>query len=101
MKEFRIDLNEVMAFSSGGIFTKEIVEGEKGDATLFCMAAGAKLSEHTSTREAFITVFKGKGKFDLAGKEVDLAPGTFIYMPANTKHGLSASEDLAFVLNLA
>ena len=101
MKEFRMDLNEAMVFSPGGIFTKEIAEGEKGDATLFCMAAGAKLSEHTSTREAFITVVKGRGKFDLAGKEVDLAPGTFIFMPANTKHALSADEDLGFVLCLA
>ena len=101
MKEFRMDLNEAMAFSPGGIFTKEIAEGKNGDATLFCMAAGSKLSEHTSTREAFITVVRGKGTFDLAGTEVAMAPGTFIFMPANTKHALAAAEDLAFVLCLA
>jgi len=81
--------------------SKVIADGEESETTLFCMAKGTSLSEHTSGREATILILRGRGTFNLAGKDVELLPGTFIFMPAGTSHSLAAEENLAFLLYLA
>ncbi|TDA68715.1 MAG: cupin domain-containing protein [Clostridia bacterium] len=95
------DLEQAYTFSHGGVFSKVLVRTSKCDHTLFCMAAGTSISEHTSTREAAITVLKGEGVCTLAGREEAMRPGTFIFMPANTPHALRAEKDLAFLLSLS
>jgi hypothetical protein len=39
-----------------------------------------------------------KGKFNLNGKDIELKPGTFIFMNKNEPHFLSADEDLAYAI---
>lgn len=101
MRNKIVDLKKAIAFSEGSITSRVLVEGKESETTLFCLAAGTSLSEHTSGREATIVVLKGNGIFNLAGKEVALQPGIFIFMPAGTKHSLRASENLSFLLILS
>jgi len=95
------NLFEIMEFPREGVFSKVLVKGEASNHTLMCLAAGTDISEHTSTREASVTVLKGKGTFTLDGKDIPMEPGVFIFMPKNAPHALSASEDLAFLLSLS
>lgn len=69
--------------------------------SLFCLAAGTKIEEHTSTRNTFITVVEGTGNLNLEGKDIALAPGVFVFMAANALHAVQAEENLAFVLALS
>ncbi len=101
MKAENIDLNKEIKFSKGGIVSKVITEGKESEISLFCMAKGTAMSEHTSGREATVLVLKGKGIFNLAGKDITLAPGVLVFMPARTKHSLKAEENMAFLLYLA
>ena len=101
MKVENINLNKEIKFSKGGIVSKVIADGKESEISLFCMASGTGLSEHTSNREATVMVLKGKGIFNLAGKHVTLAPGVLVFMPAKTRHSLVAGENLAFLLYLA
>ena len=94
------NLEEMMEFPREGIFSKVLVKTETSNYTLMCLAKGSDISEHTSTREAAVTVLKGKGTFVLNGKKIKMAPGVFIFMPKNAPHSLSASEDLAILLSL-
>jgi len=64
MKEKLIDL---ISYSKGGILSKVLVKSEKVNVTLFSMARGTELSEHTSTKDALIYVIEGKGVFTLEG----------------------------------
>ena len=107
-KSKSVDLKKLITFSEGAILSKVIAEGEEAETTLFCMAKGTSLSEHTSGREAKILVLEGKGTFNfsgkevaLSGKEVSLLPGVFIFMPKRTRHSLKAQDDLAFLLILS
>jgi|SRR3989338_6565277 len=95
------NLEEVMKFSEKGIFSKVLVKTNISNHTLLCMAKGTDMSEHTSTREAAVTVLKGKGTFVLRGKKIKMKPGVFIFMPKNAPHSLSADEDLAILLSLS
>ena len=95
------DLTGMMEFPREGIFSKVIVKTEVSNHTLMCLAKGSDISEHTSTREAAVTVLKGKGTFILNGEKIRMEPGVFIFMPKDAPHSLSADEDLAFLLSLS
>jgi quercetin dioxygenase-like cupin family protein len=95
------DLSAMMEFPHEGVFSKVLVKAEVSNHTLMCLAKGSDISEHTSTREAAVTVLKGKGVFVLDGKEIKMAPGVFIFMHKNAPHSLSADEDLAILLRFS
>ncbi|MFA5356334.1 MAG: cupin domain-containing protein [Candidatus Omnitrophota bacterium] len=90
----------MMEFPGEGVFSKVLVKTDVSNHTLMCLAKGSAISEHTSTREAAVTVLKGKGIFILKGKKIKMEPGVFIFMPADAPHSLSAKEDLAILLSL-
>ncbi len=96
------DLEKLMEFPKEGIFSKILVKTDVSNYTLMCLAKGTSISEHTSTREAAVTVLKGKGVFVLCGKKIRMKPGVFIFMPTNAPHSLSADKDsnLAILLSL-
>ena len=95
------NLEEMMEFPREGIFSKVLVKTNISNHTLLCLAKGTDMSEHTSTREAAVTVLKGRGTFILRRKKIKMKPGVFIFMPKNAPHSLSADEDLAILLSLA
>jgi len=94
------NLEQMMEFPREGVFSKVLVKTETSNYTLMCLAKGSDISEHTSTREAAVTVIKGEGIFVLKGKKIKMKPGVFIFMPKNAPHSLSASKDLAILLSL-
>ena len=95
------DLEKMMEFPREGIFSKVLAKTNISNHTLLSLAKGSDMSEHTSTREAAVTVLKGKGTFILRRKKIKMKPGVFIFMPKNAPHSLSADEDLAILLSLA
>lgn len=95
------DLEKMMEFPKEGIFSKVLVKTDISNHTLMCLAKGSDISEHTSTREAAVTVLKGRGTFVLNGREIKMKPGVFIFMPSNAPHSLSAKEDLVILLSLS
>ena len=95
------NLEELMEFPKEGIFSTVLVKGEVSNHTLMCLKKGTEISEHTSTREAAVTVLKDKGTFILNGKTIGMRPGIFIFMPKNAPHSLKANEDLAILLSLS
>lgn len=100
MIDFNQDIKSLIEYPKTGIISKDLGETEKYDSTLFCMAAGTKMSEHTSTKEGFVFVVEGNGTFILKGQEIPMVPGTFIHMESNAIHALRAEENTAFVLLL-
>jgi len=95
------DLEKIMEFPKEGVFSKVLVKTDISNHTLMCLAKGSDISEHTSTREASVTVLKGKGIFVLNGKRIKMKPGVFIFMPKNAPHSLSAKTNLSILLSLS
>ena len=95
------DLERLMEFPKEGVFSKVMVKTDISNHTLMCLAKGSDISEHTSTREASVTVLKGEGIFILNGRKIKMKPGVFIFMPKNAPHSLSADTDLAILLSLS
>jgi nitric oxide dioxygenase len=90
----------LIEYPEDGILSKQLLKSDKTDVTLFCMANGTEISEHTSTKKGFVFVIEGKGRFSLEGESINMLPGVLIYLEKNAVHSLKAEEDTAFVLLL-
>ena len=98
---FTATLQDLIEYPTSGILSKVLLKDNNSQYSLFCLAAGTDIEEHTSTRNAVITVVEGTGNLNLEGKDIALAPGVFVFMPANAPHAVQAQENLAFVLALS
>ena len=90
----------MIEYPKQGVLSKEILREKRINCTLFCMAFGTEISEHTSTRQGIVYVIEGKGIFNLQGKNIEMKEGIFIYMEKNAIHSLKAEENTSFLLIL-
>ena len=94
-------LKDKIEYAETGVLSKVLLKLSYCQYTLFCLASGTDISEHTSTRNAVVQVIEGRGILTLEGRDILLEPGVFVYMPANAPHALKADENLAFLLTLS
>ena len=94
------NLNKLIEYPKSGVLSKEIVKNKGENITLFCMAKGTEIGEHTSTKKAFVHVLEGEGIFTLKGKKIKMLPGIFIQMENNAVHSLKAIKNTSFMLYL-
>ena len=73
----------MIEYPKQGIISKPVLSHNKNEVTLFCMAGGSSMGEHTSTKSGFVYVLEGNGIFNLKGKKIKMLPGTFIFMNKN------------------
>lgn len=91
-------LHEECEYPSNQVFNKVIFKDNNCQQNLICIATGINMAEHSTKRNATITVIVGQGILILEGEEVTLKPGVFVSMPAGTRHALKSEENLAFLL---
>lgn len=94
------NLKDFINYSKDGILSKVIAKAENKNITLFCMAKGTDIGEHTSTKEGFVFVVEGKGIFNLEGEDIKMSPGVIIFLGKDAVHSLKAEENTAFLLSL-
>jgi len=93
-------LNELIEFPKQGILSKTIHESESGEADLFMLPKGGKISGHTSSRDASVMILQGEGEFMLGEDWHPVKAGDWFFMEAGLVHAINATEDLAFMLTL-
>ncbi len=93
-------IKKLIEYPQQGILSKDLIKNNKFNITLFCMAKGTDISEHTSTKSGFVYVIEGDGTFNLKGKDIAMSSGVFIYMNENEVHSLKATENTSFILVL-
>ena len=91
-----INIKKNINYSKDSILSRKIAE----EITLFSMATGTEISNHTSTKKAFVYVIEGKGIFNLEGKDIEMEEGVFISIDKNQVHSLKAEENMSFILFL-
>jgi quercetin dioxygenase-like cupin family protein len=83
-----------------GIHSQTLSDDGGVELVLFAMAAGERLSEHTSARPAIIHVLSGDAELTAAGESHDAGPGAWLRMPVRMAHAIVARKDLVFALYL-
>ena len=94
------EIIKMIEYPIEGISSKVVIKSDDLDVTLFCMAKGTDISDHTSTRAGTVYVVEGDGVFNLEGEDIEMKPGTLIYMKKNAVHSIRANENTTFVLTL-
>ena len=94
------NIKKLIEYPKEGILSKEIFKTHRFDVTLFCMAKGTEISEHTSTKEGLVYIVEGNGIFNLKGKDINMEDGVLIHMERNAIHSLRAKENTSFILIL-
>lgn len=96
-----IHWREAIEYPPTGIKSKILLEDGNCRYTLMSLSLGKAIAEHTNPRNATVNVIEGQGILTLAGKEISLEAGVFIFIPANTPHALQSSTELTFLLTLS
>jgi len=100
MSEELKNIKDLVSYTENGIISKQLARKTTRDATLFCMATGTEISEHTSTKEGLVFVLEGKGTFRLEGEDIEMVPGKAIFMGKNAVHSIKAEKNTSFLLLL-
>jgi len=83
-----------------GIHSQTLSDADGVELVLFAMAAGERLSEHTSARAAIVHVLSGQGELTVAGDNHQLVSGSWLRMAPRTAHAIAARTGLVFALYL-
>ncbi len=86
--------------SESGIWSKTFEKTDRLNAVIMKLSAGEDLSEHTSGYEGIIQVIDGEGVIRVGDETVEAKEGTWIHMPAKTKHSIESINNLTFILYL-
>lgn len=95
-----ITVTESIAYQSGAVVSKTIVNKKAADVTLFSFDKGQGLKEHTSPFDAMVQVVDGSAKITIAGVDQIVTTGQLIIMPAGKPHALHAVEQFKMILTL-
>ena len=95
------NIRKMIEYPKKGVLSKRVVSEGIVDCTLFCMAEGTEISDHTSTKQGIVYVIEGDGIFTLAGKEIRMEEGVCISMEKHAVLSLRAKENTSFLLVLA
>jgi quercetin dioxygenase-like cupin family protein len=95
-KKFRF--NEQVEIAPASVVSKQIINNDKGNITLFAFDKGEGLSEHTAPYDALVMLVDGKAEIIIGGVSHILQENENILMPANIPHALKAIESFKMVL---
>jgi len=93
-------LTELIEYATDSIVSKTILDKPVGTITLFAFDKGQKLSEHTAPYDAVVQVLDGKARLTIGDKDVEVASGQLIIMPANVPHAVTADEKFKMLLTM-
>jgi quercetin dioxygenase-like cupin family protein len=97
---FLPDLAAEAALPQRGIHSQTLSNEDGVELVLFALAAGERLSEHTSARPAIVHVLRGEGELMAAGDTHPLKQGAWLRMAARTPHAVVAETPVVFALYL-
>ena len=83
-----------------GILSQTLSDEGGIELVLFAFAQGEQLSEHTSARPAIMHILAGEADLTVGADAHHAVPGTWVRMPADTKHSVLARTALVMALYL-
>ena len=75
-----------------GILSRPILKNERMQVTLFAMAQGAEMTEHTTSMEAVVHFLSGTADVSFADQQVKAGPGAWLRMEPRLPHSLTAND---------
>jgi len=99
-KSLAVKIADQVEFAKQGTVSKTLLDVPKAKVTLFCMAAGQELTEHTAGHPVTVHFLEGAGEFRFGGASYAIVPGAWFYLEAHAPHALKIKSNTVFVLTL-
>lgn len=80
------------------IISRTIYKADDANITVFGFDTGESLSEHTSSQPAIIQILSGEADITLGDDQHTGQAGTWIHMPPNLRHSITARTPLKMLL---
>jgi quercetin dioxygenase-like cupin family protein len=93
-----IKLRDLVAYQSGAVVSRTLVNEDEGSITAFAFDEGQGLSEHAAPYDASVVVIEGEVEIKISGSPHRLKEGEMIIMPANKPHALRAVTKMKMLL---
>ncbi len=93
-----LSLKDLIAYQPAAVVSREILRQKTGSVTLFALAAGEQLSEHTAPFDALVFVLEGNLEVTISHQPHSLQAGEMIIMPAHQPHALRALNQTKMML---
>jgi quercetin dioxygenase-like cupin family protein len=91
---FELDkVNHIMGGPAYSTANGSCVEGDRMIVALMRMPAGTGAEPHSHPNEQWIYVLEGTFRANVGGKDVEVKPGSVLYIPSNTVHSGKATPD--------
>jgi quercetin dioxygenase-like cupin family protein len=91
-------LRELIAYQSGAVVSRTLVDEEGGTVTALAFDEGEGLSEHTAPYDALVIVVEGEVVIKISDLTFNLKEGELIIMPANKPHAHKAVTKFKMIL---
>jgi len=95
-----IDPSNLVAYQSGSIVSRMLINAPAGTITVFAFDAGEGLSEHTAPYDAVLQVLDGEALITIEGTDYPLKAGEIIIMPAGKPHAVQAVTQFKMMLTM-
>ena len=95
-----IALESSVAYTAGGVVSKQVTKNDAGNITLFSFDKGQGLTEHTANFDAVVQILDGEAEIRIDGIPHILKKGDCIIMPAGHPHALHATERFKMLLTM-
>jgi len=95
-----LTLSELADYTPQGIVSRTLVDKPAGTVTFFAFDTGQALSEHQAPFDALVQIVEGAAIVTIAGRDINVAPGQIITMPANVPHALRAPQPFKMILTM-
>lgn len=91
---------EVLAYQSGAIVSKTLVDTEMATITVFAFDEGQRLSEHTAPHDALLQVLDGTATISIKGSPYSVDAGDAIVIPSDAPHAVEATTEMKMLLTM-
>jgi quercetin dioxygenase-like cupin family protein len=93
-------LGQLPDIPADSIVSRTLFTDERMKAVLFGFAAGQELSEHTASTPAIVHILRGEAVLKLGSDTHAASQGTWVHMPAQLPHSLTAKTPVVMLLLL-
>ncbi|WP_259518072.1 cupin domain-containing protein [Halanaeroarchaeum sp. HSR-CO] len=94
------DLAAQLAYQDGAIVSRTLVDRESATLTLFAVAEGQRISEHSAPHEALLQVLDGTATVCIDETKFTVDDGASLVFPADVPHALAADEPFKMLLTM-
>jgi quercetin dioxygenase-like cupin family protein len=93
-------ISDLVEIAPAAIVSRVLARTDGGSVTLFALAAGEGISEHTTPFDALVQVIDGELELVIGGEKIQARAGELVLMPADVPHALAAPGDAKMLLTM-